>query len=97
MKKTQVKKPVSGGGRSQEIPAEIEKDMAQGLQILEKWGIGLRKQEILDQVQDYLIENTAHTRFKDSQLGHNWWVGFKCQNIISLKKPERLENTRLLQ
>lgn len=34
MKKTKVKKTVCGGGRSQEIPAEIEKDMAQGLQIL---------------------------------------------------------------
>jgi hypothetical protein len=34
MKKTKVKKTVCGGGRSQEIPAEIEKDMAQGLRIL---------------------------------------------------------------
>jgi len=36
MKKTEVKKQVCGGGRIQEIPAEIEKDMAQGLRMLEK-------------------------------------------------------------
>ena len=36
MKKIEVKKPVIGGGRSQEIVTEIEKDMAQGLQIFDK-------------------------------------------------------------
>ena len=36
IKKTEVKKPVCGGGRSQEIPAEIEKDMDLCLRMLEK-------------------------------------------------------------
>ena len=96
-KPVRISSKLDGRGRGQDLPTFVEEEMASTLRVMEKWGVGLGKEEFLDIVQTYVTENKLATRFKNNRPGDDWWRGFKNRNNISLKKPERLENSRLIQ
>jgi hypothetical protein len=84
-------------GRAPDLPPDVEQSMANSLKVMEKWGMGLTKQQFLDEVQKHVSMNKISTRFTNNRPGEDWWFGFKKRNNISLKKPERLENLRAVQ
>lgn len=59
--------------------------MANCIKVLEKWGFGVRKEEILDIVQTYVKANLLNTRFKDERSGFDWFFNFKQRHNLSLK------------
>ena len=86
-----------GGGGKTEIPLKNENELANCLKVLEKWGFGISKEEVLDIVQAYVKSNELDTRFKDGRPGFDWFFNFKQRHNLSLKKPQGVEYVRAIQ
>lgn len=56
----------SGGGGKTQLTLECEEQLAKCLRILEKWGFGLCRDEVLDLVQTYVKANDIKKKFKDA-------------------------------
>lgn len=74
-----------------------EAHLVKMLKIMNKWGIGLSKEEVKNVVADYVGKNSIQTPFKNNRPGDDWWQGFKTRHRLSLKKPERVEGARARQ
>jgi hypothetical protein len=77
-------------------PAEEER-MAMCVRVMGRWGFGISRLELLDVVQEYVLMNKMSTRFKDGKPGEDWYLGFMIRHKFSLKKPEKVETTRMKQ
>lgn len=86
-----------GGGGKPVLSEDEEKDLASALTILEKWGFGLCRSEVLQVVKFYLDVNKRVTKFKENLPGAEWFVNFKKRNRLSLKKPQAVESVRIDQ
>lgn len=87
----------AGGGRNTDLSLEDEKHLADSLKVLEKWGFGLTRSEVLDIVQIYVSKNQLRTRFKICRPGEKWYLGFTKRHKLSLKKPQEVEYARMDQ
>lgn len=74
-----------------------EAHLVKMLKIMNKWGIGLSKEEVKNVVSDYIVKNKIQTPFKENRPGDDWWYGFKKRHNLSLKKPEPVEGARARQ
>lgn len=81
-------------GRSTDLSAEIEADLANNLNTLNKWGFGLARKEILSLVGTYVKENKIATRFKNGIPGKDWFIGFCKRHNLSCKKPVKRQSIR---
>ncbi|CAI6355815.1 unnamed protein product [Macrosiphum euphorbiae] len=82
-------------GRNTALSPAIEKSLAQSLTIMEKYGHGLSRTEVLTLVGNYYVnDNNLVTPFKGGYPGHDWWIGFSSRHKLSLKKPQVVENAR---
>lgn len=81
-------------GRPTEVPLAAETDLANGLKVLEKWGFGLSRKEVLERVGLYVQQNNIETSFKNGVPGEDWFMGFKKRHGLSLKVPENVEYCR---
>lgn len=86
-----------GGGRKLALPIATEKRLVKYLNVLNKWGFGLSKNEVLDVIQEFVRCNKLTTPFKDNRPGGDWFRSFSKRHKLSLKKPERLESSRSRQ
>lgn len=73
-------------GRSTAIPFEIESKMASSIKVMEKWGYGLSKKEIIFAIEQYLKRNSIKTPFKDNIPGDDYFLNFKRRHGLSQKK-----------
>nr|XP_029709500.1 uncharacterized protein LOC109411362 [Aedes albopictus] len=81
-------------GRSIAIPFDVESRMASNIKVMEKWGYGLSKKEIISSMGQYLKENSIKTPFKDNIPGDGYFLNFKRRHHLSQKKPQAVEVAR---
>ncbi|XP_031329207.1 uncharacterized protein LOC116160201 [Photinus pyralis] len=81
-------------GRLTALTSKQEDELAAGLTTLEKWGFGLSKKEVLEQVAFFVKECKLKTPFKDGIPGDDWFAGFKKRHNLSIKVPQSVEYAR---
>lgn len=81
-------------GRDTALKIEIEIDLANCLTTLSKWGFGLTKEEIKDEVQIYVKQSNLKTPFNNGRPGKDWLKAFMVRHNLSSKKPSLLEKVR---
>ena len=64
------------------------------MRVLEKYGNGLSRDEVLDVVQDFVTQNRIITKFKGDRPGPDWFIGFRQRHQLSIKKPQAVEYAR---
>lgn len=47
------------------------------LKIMNKWRIGLPKEEVKNVVAEYIVKNKIKTSFKENRQGDDCWYGLK--------------------
>ncbi|XP_063227417.1 uncharacterized protein LOC134533739 [Bacillus rossius redtenbacheri] len=86
-----------GGGGKLSIPHVYEVQLADCLRVLEKWGFGLSRDEVMDMVQSFVQQNNIKTRFKEGRPGPDWFIAYKKRHNLSIKKPQGVEYVRMSQ
>lgn len=81
-------------GRPTALPPDTEKQLADSLHTMEKWGFGLSREEVIDLVSQYIILNKIPTPFKGGVPGSDWFANFASRNSLSIKKPQAVEYAR---
>ena len=84
-------------GRRTDLSPEVEKIIIDSINALNKWGFGLRRDEVKNLVEEYVTKNGIDTRFAKNRPGDDWWTGFKQRHNLTLRKPERMEGSRSRQ
>lgn len=72
-------------GRPVAIPLELESQLANAIRILEKWGFGLSREEVLNVVADFVKCNKMITPFKNNKPGKDWFLNFRKRHKLSIK------------
>jgi hypothetical protein len=81
-------------GRCTALPLADEQKLANSLKLLEKWGFGLSRKEILQLVGNYVLSNKVQTPFKNGIPGEDWFLSFKKRYNLSIKVPQSVEYAR---
>ncbi|KAJ8927801.1 hypothetical protein NQ314_019682 [Rhamnusium bicolor] len=85
------------GGNKTALSSETEERLVKYVNIMNAWGFGLTKVEVLDVIKNFVTARGIQTPFKHNRPGNNWWYGFKKRHKLYLKKTERLEGSRARQ
>ncbi|KAJ8707707.1 hypothetical protein PYW07_017245 [Mythimna separata] len=81
-------------GRSTVLSNEVEKSLAKNIHIMEKYGFGLTRKELLEVVGEYVNKNCVANPFNNGMPGEDWFLGFKKRHGLSVKKPQPVEYAR---
>ncbi|XP_022827114.1 uncharacterized protein LOC111356860 [Spodoptera litura] len=81
-------------GRPTVLPVEDEKKLASTIIVMEKWGFGLSRSEILEIVAEYVRVNNIQTPFKNNTPGPDWFINFRKRHGLSIKKAQPVEYVR---
>nr|CAD7431260.1 unnamed protein product [Timema monikensis] len=85
-----------GSGRSTILDTATESLLVEYLIARSKLGYPCDKEELLDLVQEFVVNNTIKTPFVNNRPGHDWYTGFmKRHPSLSLKKAEMLQKVRI--
>lgn len=84
-------------GRKVDLSEEVEKQLADHIRKMNKWGFGLTRKEVLNLVAVYVKENNIKTRFKKGIPAKDWFVGFSRRQNLSCKKPIKRQSVRTEQ
>ncbi|CAH2011313.1 unnamed protein product [Acanthoscelides obtectus] len=82
------------GGRAPALPYDVEQKFSNSIKILEKWGMGLSKREVLQLIGRYVKDNNIVTPFKNGVPGNDYFVRFTKAFHLSQKKPQSVEVAR---
>src|SRR5258705_9168362 len=93
-----------GSGRKPVLPMQCEIELATCLSTMARWGFGLTREEVKQQVQVWIQTNKekqsefgiklADNPFKDDCPGDDWLRSFMERHKLSSKKPSQLEKAR---
>lgn len=61
---------------------------------MEKHSYGLSRQEAMDFLGRFIVQNKIESRFENRRPGPNWFTKLAMRNNLSLKKPRRIEHVR---
>ena len=86
-----------GGGRPPALSVEVQETLAHCLKTLSRSGFALTRDEVLNLVQTYVLRNRIKVPFKNGRPGEDWWLKFKADHSLSIRKPEPLEHSRKAQ
>lgn len=92
VKKRRVKSTTLG--RNTALSPEIVYNLATSLHLMEKYGFGLSRKEVLQMVGDFINQNELTTPFKNGIPGKDWFLAFKKRHGLSIKKPQAVEYAR---
>ncbi|KAL0819258.1 hypothetical protein ABMA28_008498 [Loxostege sticticalis] len=81
-------------GRPTIFSSEEEERLADSIKVMEKWGFGLSRQEILEIVAEYVKVNEIKTPFKNNTPGPDWFINFRKRHRLSIKKAQPVEYVR---
>lgn len=81
----------SSQGRSCAISHDQELELAGHLKILEKWGFGRTRKELLHIVSEFVEVSKLKTPFKNNVPGEDKFLSFKKRHRLSFP-----ENTRVI-
>lgn len=81
-------------GRRPVFSVEEEKELADALKTLAKWGFAQSKKDVANVVQEYVKLNNLETPFKSGKPGRDWLSGFFSRTDLKVKKLEPLEICR---
>lgn len=81
-------------GRSTALGPQLEEKLSNLIRIMDKYGQGLSRKEILNLVGKYINGNDLVSPFKNGYPNQDWWLGFSSRNKLSLKKPQVVECSR---
>ncbi|CAH2102386.1 unnamed protein product [Euphydryas editha] len=81
-------------GRPTVIPLEHEKKLPETIVVMEKWGFGLSRLEIMEIVAEYVRINNIQTPFKNNVRGPDWFINFRKRHRLSIKKAQAVEFVR---
>ena len=87
----------NNAGRPSALTHKDEETIAMCVRMMGKWGFGISHLELLETVKDYVLKNKITTPFKDGKPGEDWYLGFMKRHQLSLKKPEKVETSRMKQ
>ncbi|RVE39998.1 hypothetical protein evm_015352 [Chilo suppressalis] len=83
-------------GRATVLSREVEEDFVKKLRVMEKYGFGLTRKELLETVGQYVSVNLVKNPFKNGVPGEDWFLSFKKRHELSIKKPQPVEYARKL-
>lgn len=81
-------------GRNTALIPEVEEKLANCLRLMERYGFGLSRKEVLEMVGEYVQQNNISTSFKNGIPGQAWFSAFKERHNLSIKKPQAIEYAR---
>lgn len=84
----------AGGGRPFALSQEDELRLANSLKIMDKWGFGLSRKEVMELVQDFVTKNKIKTPFKNNKPGPDWFISFSKRHKLSIKKTAKRGNRK---
>lgn len=82
-------------GRKTVLTPEEEKELADYLRILAKWGNGFLRKETMLIVAEFCEANNRANPFKGGVPGKDWYAGFSKRHNLKLGNTEQLEKCRL--
>ncbi|KAE9523029.1 hypothetical protein AGLY_016660 [Aphis glycines] len=81
-------------GRPTALETATESKLAGLLKVINKYGYGLSRKEVLNLVGNYVISCNIKTPFRNGYPDEDWWFGFSKRQQLSIKKPQIVEHTR---
>ncbi|GBP09565.1 hypothetical protein EVAR_76566_1 [Eumeta japonica] len=79
--------------RNTALSREVERKLASYLHLMERYGFGLTRDEVLEMVGEYVRINKISTPF-NGRPGNDRFNAFKKRNNLSVKKPQAVEYAR---
>lgn len=83
-------------GRPQELSPAVEEALVKCLEMCAEFQYPLKRKDLQDLVQSYLVEHNVSTRFVDDRPGKDWIRGFqkRWSHRVKIRRPRNIKRSR---
>jgi hypothetical protein len=83
-------------GRPQELPRAVEEALVKCLEVCAEFNYPMRKRNLQDLVQNYCVENSVLTRWKNCRPAKDWVRSFRGRwsHRVKIRKPTNIRRSR---